>query len=502
MGRPERPVDASGGAVAEFAGRLRRLRAEAGSPTYRDMARTAMYSASVLSSAANGHRLPTLQVALAYVAACGGEREEWRRRWLDAAARGGVPVIGSRPAAPADAAQEASGVSELTSWMNGRESGQERAGGTGPSSDGGTGVGTDSREGADAGPYVLPTAPDFAAPPGGPSVPVQLPLRPHGLVGREAELGRLGGPGGSPVVISGPVGVGKSGLALRHAHDLAPSMVDGQLYADLGPLAEQDYDLSGLLGSFLAALGVEPGRIPATADQRAALYRSLIARRRVLVLLENVHCERQVRPLLTDSATSTTLVVSRSALLGLRDVRRLRLDPLDRAESLRLIAAVLPERAGADPAAADRLAELCGDLPLALDIATRKLLPRPELPLRWAVARLAEPAALLDWLSVGDLSMRESLNSAHLALGAAAAGLLDRLARIPVRELWAQEPLLAEHEEPVQELVEAGVLRHGARPGGYRLDPLVRAFVLDRDPAHNLLPRRTRPFPQIRPASG
>ncbi|GAA3048420.1 hypothetical protein GCM10020229_69750 [Kitasatospora albolonga] len=492
MGRPERPVDASGGAVAEFADRLRRLRTEAGSPTYRDMARTAMYSASVLSSAANGHRLPTLQVALAYVAACGGEREEWRRRWLEAAARGGVPVIGSRPAAPTDAAHEAGGASGLTSWMNGRAPGRERT----------DLPGTGAEEAADASPYVLPVAPDHAAPPGGPSVPVQLPLRPHGLVGREAELGRLGGPGGSPVVISGPVGVGKSGLALRHAHDLAPAMVDGQLYADLGPLAEQEYDLSGLLGSFLAALGVEWPRVPVAADQRAALYRSLIARRRVLVLLENVHCERQVRPLLTDSATSTTLVVSRSALLGLRDVRRLRLDPLDRAESLRLIAAVLPERAGADPVAADRLAELCGDLPLALDIATRKLLPRPELPLRWAVARLAEPAALLDWLAVGDLSMRESLNSAHLALGAAAAELLDRLARIPVRELWAQEPLLAEHEEPVQELVEAGVLRHGERPGGHRLDPLVRAFVLDRDPAHNLLPRRTRPFPQIRPASG
>ncbi|MFJ8039538.1 hypothetical protein ACIRBX_03360 [Kitasatospora sp. NPDC096147] len=676
MGRPERPVDASGGAVADFASRLRRLRAEAGNPTYRDMARTAMYSASVLSSAANGHRLPTLQVALAYAAACGGEREEWRGRWLSAATRGGVPVIGNRPAAPPEAAGEpatrrdgGTGPAGAAPARAGgpdpdahparpgaghpgagpQAGGAERPGADGPPAvrteqaqqfgrpDGTAGpVGTAgadewaARRGPDDGyltgglggaphgawpepagqpgvaeaygaanqrPSAPAPAPNLATAsaagevggglvaPGLPSdrgghsgavlgppspgplggaphgawpesagrpgaaeasgaeghlasaavtapaaelgdgpaanglpatgsgypgaavrpssaghpVPRQLPLRPQGLIGRRAELCRLGGPGGSPVVISGPVGVGKSELALRHAHDLAPGMVDGQLYADLGPLTEVRYDLGGLLCAFLTALGVEPERIPATPDQRAALYRSLLARRRLLVLLENVHCERQVRPLLADSETSTTLVVSRTSLLGLRDVRRLRLDPLARDESAALITAVLPERAGADPAAVDRLAALCGDLPLALDIATRKLLARPEVPLRWAVARLVEPSALLDWLCVGDLSMREAINSAHVQLGEAAAGLIDRLAVLPERELWAEDPVLAGAEEAVDELVEAGMLRPGERHGGYRLDPLVRAFVRDRDPARNLLPRRALPFPQIRP---
>ncbi|EKX64382.1 hypothetical protein STRIP9103_03581 [Streptomyces ipomoeae 91-03] len=458
-------MDASGGAVADFASRLRRLRIEAGSPTYRDMARTAMYSASVLSSAANGHRLPTLQVALAYVAACGGDREEWRRRWLAVAANSGVPVVPPRPAAPV--AQPMSREPTAGEASSGEAIPEERR----------------------------PLAPALPK-------PCQLPPRPKTLVGRGEELTRLGSAPAGPVVISGPVGVGKSELALHHAHNLAPDMVDGQLYAVLGPVPEGGYDVTGLLGEFLAALGVPAEQIPAAADQRAGLYRSLLAQRRVLVLLENVHCERQVRPLLVDSETSSTIVVSRSSLLGLRDVHRVRLEPLPRADSVALIARGLPERAQADPAGADRLAELCGDLPLALDIATRRLLARPEMSLRWAVSRLDRPEALLDWLSVGDLSMREVLNSAHVQLSDQASDLLDRLANLPQPELRGDESILAGADQLIDELVEAGMLRPTERLGAYRLDPLARAFVADRDPAHNLLPRRSVPFPRIRPTAG
>ena len=472
MGRPEKPVDTSGGAVADFASRLRRLRIEAGSPTYRDMARSAMYSASVLSSAANGHRLPTLQVALAYVAACDGDREEWRRRWL-VAAGSGIPVVPPRPAAPPA-----------------RPMGPASAVGT--PTDGTPTAGESIPQDAPTGARTL-----WAVPPALPK-PCQLPPRPRGLVGRGEELARLGSTGPGPVLISGPVGVGKSELALHHAHDLAPAMVDGQLYADIGPVPEGGYDVPGLLAEFLAALGVAAEQIPAP-DQRAGLYRSLLAQRRVLVLLEIVHCERQVRPLLVDSATSSTIVVGRSSLLGLRDVHRIRLEPLPRADSVALIVRGLPERAQADPAGADRLAELCGDLPLALDIATRKLLARPEMSLRWAVGRLDRPAALLDWLSVGDLSMREVLNSAHVQLSDQASDLLDHLAKVPQRELRSDESIPSGADQLIDELVESGMLRPTGQPGGYRLDPLARAFVADRDPAHNLLPRRSVPFPRIRP---
>jgi hypothetical protein len=441
-------VDASGGAVAEFASRLRRLRAEAGSPTYRDMARVAMYSASVLSSAAGGHRLPTLQVALAYVAACGGDREEWRRRWLEVAASG-VPAAPPRPAA-----QPAAGEA--------------------------------------------PARAAVQEPPAAPLPrPCQLPPRPQGLVGRAEELRRLAAAPTGSVVISGPAGVGKSELALHHAHDLAPAMVDGQLYADLGPVPEGGYDVAALIAEFLAALGMPAERIPAAADQRAGLYRSLLAQRRVLVLLENVHSERQVRPLLAGSDTSTTIVVGRPALLGLRDVHRIRLGLLPRADSVALIARGLPERTESDPASADRLAELCGDLPLALDIATRKLLAHPEMSLRWAVSRLGRPAALLDWLSVGDLSMREVVDEAYGRLGRDAVQLLERLALMPEMELRADGPILAGADRLIDELVDAGMLRPTERLGAYRLDPLARACVAGRDPALDLARSHPAPFPWL-----
>ncbi|MFE4667295.1 helix-turn-helix domain-containing protein [Streptomyces sp. NPDC056716] len=605
-------MDASGGAVAEFASRLRRLRIEAGSPTYRDMAKAAMYSASVLSSAANGNRLPTLQVALAYVAACGGDREEWRRHWLEAAA-GGVPGMPPHPALPPHpAAQAAPGAPAAApppppappvsrQSMDGQRVAGQPLGGqpvVGRAAAGRAAAGRtysrqpmaapDSRQPTAAHAYQQrtathghqqptgthgyqqPTAPHgphqpmatpdprrpaaaaaaaaspqpsatdaipreptaepipqgptaparpeqprttvtalVTAPAPAPAIPLatapalptpfQLPPRPQGLVGRNTELVRLASAPAGPVVISGPAGVGKSELALHHAHDLAVAMVDGQLYADLGPVPEGGYDVPGLIAEFLAALGVPAGQIPAAADQRAGLYRSLLAQRRVLVLLENVHSERQVRPLLVDSATSTTIVVGRSSLLGLRDVHRIRLELLPRADSVALISRGLPERAQADPASAERLAELCGDLPLALDIATRKLLAHPGMSLRWAVNRLDRPEALLDWLSVGDLSLREVLHSAYVQLSCGAADLLDRLANLPQLELRADGSILAGADRLIDELVEAGMLRATDRLGAYRLDPLARAFVADRDPARNLLSRHSVPFPRIRP---
>ncbi|MFE2042527.1 helix-turn-helix domain-containing protein [Streptomyces sp. NPDC059477] len=586
-------MDASGGAVAEFASRLRRLRIEAGSPTYRDMAKAAMYSASVLSSAANGNRLPTLQVALAYVAACGGDREEWRRRWLEAAA-GGVPAPPPHPAAqtapgapaaapppppvPPASRQPMDGQLMDGQPMSGQPGGQPGAGraAAGRTYSRQSTAAPDSRQPTPTRGYQQPTAahgyqqptpahgyqqstaphgprhptpapdprrPAAAAPPRssatdaippeptaeaipqGPTAPArpeqprtavaapalalatvpalptpfQLPPRPQGLVGRNTELVRLASAPAGPVVISGPAGVGKSELALHHAHDLAAAMVDGQLYADLGPVPEGGYDVPGLIAEFLAALGVPAGQIPAAADQRAGLYRSLLAQRRVLVLLENVHSERQVRPLLVDSATSTTIVVGRSSLLGLRDVHRIRLELLPRADSVALISRGLPERAQADPASAERLAELCGDLPLALDIATRKLLAHPGMSLRWAVNRLDRPEALLDWLSVGDLSLREVLHSAYVQLSCGAADLLDRLTELPQLELRADGSILAGADRLIDELVEAGMLRATDRLGAYRLDPLARAFVADRDPARNLLSRHSVPFPRIRP---
>ncbi|WP_439423058.1 helix-turn-helix domain-containing protein [Saccharothrix sp. HUAS TT10] len=413
MGRPEKPVDASSGAVATFASELRRLRARAGNPTYRDMGRAALYSSSVLSSAASGHRMPTLQVTLAFAAACGGDREQWRRRWLEVS----------------------SGLGPEASAALGRDE-----------------------------PVVARSC--FPR-------PAQLPMRPRGFVGRVGELRLLAAEPATPVVISGPAGVGKSQLALHHAHRLAAAAVDGQLYVDLGPLEPGEAGARVVLDGFLRALGVPVEHLPEAVDQQGGLYRSLIAERRLVVLLDNVRDERQVRPLLVESARTTTVVVSRTPLHGLRDVRRLRLDVPSRAEAI----AMLADAGQAEPEDCDRLARLCGDLPQALDIAARKLAARPDVPVSRVLGRLTGPGALLDWLRVGDLSVRESYQSAYLGLGDVAKTVLHQLAQRPADEPVV--PAAFADDEPVYELADVGLLRGAGRPGAYRLDPLARAYALE-----------------------
>ncbi|NUT48012.1 MAG: ATP-binding protein, partial [Saccharothrix sp.] len=376
--------------MASFASELRRLRARAGNPTYRDMGKAALYSSSVLSSAASGHRMPTLQVTLAFVAACGGDREQWRRRWLEVS----------------------SGLeSEVTATSVRPEPVVARSG--------------------------VPR-------------PAQLPMRPRNFVGRAGELRLLAADRSTPVVISGPAGVGKSELALYHAHRLAADAVDGQLYVDLGPLEPGERGARTVLEGFLRALGVPVEQLPDTVDQQAGLYRSLVAERRLVVLLDNVRDERQVRPLLVESRHGATVIVGRTPLLGLRDVRRLRLDVPPRAESIAMLAGAVPDPVAAEPEDCDRLARLCGDLPQALDIAARKLAARPDVPVSRVLARLTEPGALLDWLRIGDVSVRESYQSAYLGLGDAAKALLHQVAHQPV-----DEPVVGgtfADDEPVYEL--------------------------------------------------
>lgn len=415
MGRPEKPVNTAGGLVAKFASELRRLRAQAGSPTYREMARSAMFSPSVLSSAASGNRMPSLQVALGFVNACGGDEEAWRQHWL--------AVTGS----------------DMRLAVYRRTTGRQ--------------VGK------------LPH-------------PAQLPQRPRKFIGRAAELAWLQAPGNTPIVISGPTGVGKSDLALYYAYTRAAEMTNGQLYADLS--ARHAGGMPGpydILDGFLRALGFSADQLSGTLDHRAGLYRTLVAERRLLVVLDNVREEWQVRPLLVETDSSTTVLVSRKRLLGLRDVRRLHLAPLSRADSVAMIIAALPHTVTAAPDDLDRLAALCGDLPLALDIALRRIALRPHVILRQLLDGWDRNANALSWLCIGDLSMRESLRSAYLTLGQPARILLHWLARTSTDNV---NPLPSEADELVDELIDAGILTH-AHHGfvGLRLSPLVRAFALD-----------------------
>ncbi|MFD5621814.1 transcriptional regulator, partial [Streptomyces yangpuensis] len=337
MGRLERPLAADAGPVTAFARELRGLRTAAGSPGYREMATRALFSASVLSEAAAGYRLPTLQVALAFAEACGGDRAAWERRWHEAA-RTGSGDCTPRPAAKTVQAHQ---ENELRA--------------------------ADVRA-------LLPP-------------PAQLPMEPHPLVGRDALLrqarcltdsSRGGERPVAPLVITGQVGAGKSAFALRLAHELAAGLPDGQLYANLGPAAGGLPDAAGVAGGFLQALGIPADRVPTEPGQRIGLYRSLLKRRRLLVVLDGVQHEHQVRELLTAAPESRILITSRSRLLGLDGVGRIRVPALARDESMELLARLIgDDRVGGGAGGGRRRAPAAGGRPPGPDPAGRALAAPP-----------------------------------------------------------------------------------------------------------------------------
>uniref|UniRef100_UPI001177944E ATP-binding protein n=1 Tax=Amycolatopsis kentuckyensis TaxID=218823 RepID=UPI001177944E len=232
-----------------------------------------------------------------------------------------------------------------------------------------------------------------------PDVPRQLPAPPV-LTGRLAELTlldeTLAGTPGTVLIsaIGGAGGIGKTWLALAWAHRHLDRFPDGQLFVDLHGFspAEEPMAPAVALRGFLDALGADPGRIPPDLDGRAALYRSLVADRRMLVVLDNVATAEQVVPLLPGSPACTVLITGRARLASLIDrhgARHVQLDVLSRQEARALLSARLgADRVAAEPETVDELAELCGGYPLALSITARDAATRPA-------ARLAEIAAEL-----------------------------------------------------------------------------------------------------------
>ncbi|MFG1608617.1 BTAD domain-containing putative transcriptional regulator [Actinoplanes sp. NPDC049265] len=242
---------------------------------------------------------------------------------------------------------------------------------------------------------VLRPDPELSQP--SPAAPAQLPAAPADFTGRLAQIARLDAmpdaPGLPIMVIAGLPGSGKTATAVRWAHRVRDRFPDGQLFVDLqgyadGPAVRPIDALTG----FLSALGVPSPQIPVHVNQAAALYRTLLSGRRMLIVLDNAGQADQVRPLLPGGAGCFVLVTSRDQLGGLvaRDgARPLPLDTLDPAESHELLTRVLGlERVAAEPEPAERLAQACGHLPLALRIAAATLLLRPELPIAALVERL------------------------------------------------------------------------------------------------------------------
>ncbi|MHB1592983.1 MAG: AfsR/SARP family transcriptional regulator [Streptosporangiaceae bacterium] len=285
-----------------------------------------------------------------------------------------------------------------------------------------------------------PTQPPLA-------VPRQLPVVPEPFVGREAELDRLdaalrpaGDSGSAPVVwlLVGTAGVGKSALAARWAHRVADRFPDGQLYVDLKGFSPVGRPVSAerAVRGLLRALGVPSAQLPASLDAQTALYRSLLAGRRVLVLLDNVLDTEQALSLLPGASGCAVVVTSRVDLDGLvvaAGARVLCLDALSPDDSRELIARRIgATRALAEPEAVTRLVRSCGGLPLALAVVTARAAARPGLPLAALAAELSGPESL-DAMETADRSrsVREMLSWSYRQLDQPAARMLRLLGLYP-----------------------------------------------------------------------
>ncbi|MFC6094862.1 NB-ARC domain-containing protein [Saccharothrix lopnurensis] len=246
-------------------------------------------------------------------------------------------------------------------------------------------------------PRVLDQPVNPIAPEGGRGAPRQLPGAPGLFVGREEYLSGLdrvltpadGDPATRTVmsVLGGAGGIGKTWLALYWAHRHADRFPDGQLFVDLRGYSPDGHPLDPAVAvrGFLDALGVDPGRLPVDLDAQAALYRGLVADRRMLIVLDNATATDQVVPLLPGTPTCTVLVTSRRRLASLIDrhsARHLQLDILSEEEARALLVERLGEqRVTAEPEAVDELVELCGRYPLALAITARHAATHPRVPL-------------------------------------------------------------------------------------------------------------------------
>jgi tetratricopeptide (TPR) repeat protein len=316
-------------------------------------------------------------------------------------------------------------------------------------------------------------------------VPRQLPAPPRLFTGREGHLADLSASG--VTVISGVGGIGKTWLALRWAHDNLSYFPDGQLYVDLRgfDLAGEPMPVAVAVRSFLDALGVEAAAIPADLDAQVGLYRSVIAKRRMLIVLDNARDTAQVAPMLPGSPLSTVLVTSRRMLTGMMTAHGalpVGLEVLCDTEARDLLARHLgPDRLMAEPVATAAILTLCGGLPLALSTVAALAGAHPQFSLEVLAAELAE--ARLDALDTADLpaSIRAVFGSSYRALEPAAAELfcLLGLTSGPDISLRAASALAGKPARKALKELHLAHLTEEYLPGRFRMHDLVRLYAAE-----------------------
>ncbi|MFD7827456.1 BTAD domain-containing putative transcriptional regulator [Kitasatospora sp. NPDC059803] len=267
-----------------------------------------------------------------------------------------------------------------------------------------------------------------------------LPADTTDFTGRSHELrdliDALAEGGERVAVLSGPAGIGKTALAVHAGHLLADRFPDGRLLLRLRTEDGTPRPLTDILAELAALTGRSDPR-PADPAQAAALWRASLAGRRMLLILDDAPGEAVVRELLPGFGPSATLVTSRSQLAGLASVHRVTVPPFAPAEALDLLGRIVGTgRTGTDRAAAARIVEACGLLPLAVRVAGTRLAVLRHLPLAEYAARLADPAGALDELVAGDVTVRARLDSGWRDLTDQGRLALGRLAALPLSLLF------------------------------------------------------------------
>jgi tetratricopeptide (TPR) repeat protein len=363
-------------------------------------------------------------------------------------------------------------------------------------------------------PLVGPRAPAPVAPVAWP-VPAQLPADVAGFTGRAEELSQLdgrhravgdvhrsdaaeegaAGEGAAPVaitVVSGTAGVGKTALAVHWAHRVRGRFPDGQLYIDLrGYHPELPLAPSEALTRFLGTLGVPGQAIPVDVEERSARYRTEIADRRMLVILDNAASAEQVRPLMPGTPSCAVIVTSRDSLAGLvalHGARRLELAGLPGSDALALLRTLIGQRVEAEPAAAAALAEQCARLPLVLRVAAELATARPAMSLAALVAELVDHQRRLELLDAGGderAAVRTvfSWSCRHLPADAARTFRLLGLHPGPDIDPYAAAALTTTHPDQARGTLELLSRAHLLQPTGadrFSMHDLLRAYAADR----------------------
>jgi DNA-binding SARP family transcriptional activator len=331
--------------------------------------------------------------------------------------------------------------------------------------------------------------------------PAQLPADTDDFTGRADQVALLtgladaagqpsGAPGRVPVcVVTGPAGIGKTSLAVHAAHQIRDRFPDGQLYARLG--AGGARHPGQVLRGFLRGLGADPARIPPGEPERAALFRSMLAGRRMLIVLDDARDSGHIASLLPGTAGCAVIVTSRDPLADLPGARRLKLGAMTSGQALELLSRIIgDDRVRAEARAAAEVAGLCAGLPLAVRIAGSRLAARPHWRIEDLAARLTGPGRL-DELAVGRLSVRASFAASYASLRGDPARITPARA-FRLLGLWEGPDIsppaaaalfgvdVAAAEKALEALLDRHLLEPAGSSGRYRLHDLLGVYAAER----------------------